>query len=745
MKRVNVLSAVGLVLGASLVFPVHAQFKVSSSFTNSTESGWTLYGNNADSGILTGGSIDAAGNGWLRLTNSVTDRTGRALYTGGSVPSSSGVVVGFDYVSWGGNGADGISVFLYNASADMSNAKTGASLGYCWGAGGYLGIGVDEWGNFSRDNYNNTCMGSDGTGPGQKPDSIALRGPVTAQGNPFVATQAVAGSLDEPGVTTRPSPHTMRFSLIPKGSGTGYRVTVYRDGVAVMTNQDFSYTAPTNLRIGVAASTGGSYNYHEIRNFVVSSPADVSVTKTVSAASILRGHPVTYTLVLRNEDINSVDAGNQSPVISAANGPTLTDLLPTEVTSASWTCTASTGSTCPATAGSGNIQVSSGVALASAGTLTYTITGTVSPTAQCGKSVSNTATTDFPSSSGFADSVTTNNTSTAAFTVACPGIVVSKVSSGGAGAFAFTGTNGLANQTITTATAGTAVDGAAQTTTASNQATVLTETAQSGWVLTGIDCSGLGTGGTATPDLSAGTLTLDTAATDTTETIKCTFRNSKQPVIRLQKALPAARVGAGDQFQLGIAGGASTLQATTSGSGSQVTSAALALSPAALGQAYTLSETAAGTTVLTNYTSTWACSNALSGGQAPSGSGSSFSLTPVAGDDLTCVFSNQGTQRAELSISKSNGVSQVVRGQSFDYQIVVTNGGPSAADGAVVRDPAVQGLGCSAVSCAVSSGAAQCPAAGSVTVAALQSSTGISLPALPANSAVTLTLTCAAQ
>jgi DNA-binding NtrC family response regulator len=43
------------------------------------------------------------------------------------------------------------------------------------------------------------------------------------------------------------------------------------------------------------------------------------------------------------------------------------------------------------------------------------------------------------------------------------------------------------------------------------------------------------------------------------------------------------------------------------------------LSPGALGAVYTLSEAGAAGALLTNYTTTYACTNALAGGQTPSG------------------------------------------------------------------------------------------------------------------------------
>jgi hypothetical protein len=58
-------------------------------------------------------------------------------------------------------------------------------------------------------------------------------------------------------------------------------------------------------------------------------------------------------------------------------------------------------------------------------------------------------------------------------------------------------------------------------------ATTLTEAAPpAGFSLASISCSGLGAGGTATPNIAARTVTLDAAATAAGATIACTFTNA---------------------------------------------------------------------------------------------------------------------------------------------------------------------------------------------------------------------------
>jgi len=90
---------------------------------------------------------------------------------------------------------------------------------------------------------------------------------------------------------------------------------------------------------------------------------------------------------------------------------------------------------------------------------------------------------------------------------------------------------------------------------------------------------------------------------------------------------------------------------------------------------------------------------------------------------------------ADLSITKTDGVTTVSAGGTTTYTIVVRNAGPSSASGAVVSDPAVSGLTKTSVTCSAAGGAA-CPT--SITVAGLES--GVTIPTFPSGGSVTLTV-----
>ncbi|MCA0300751.1 MAG: DUF11 domain-containing protein [Proteobacteria bacterium] len=226
----------------------------------------------------------------------------------------------------------------------------------------------------------------------------------------------------------------------------------------------------------------------------------------------LPGTNVSYTIVVRNT----------GPF--GAENVTVSDPLPAGITTASWTCGAPTGGArCGAASGSGALN-DTGADLPPASSLTYTFT--VAVPADFTGPLSNTATVVPPSAVN--DLTPSNNTATDT-DQARPTLTLSKISVGGVGSFGFTGSNGLTAQTLTTTTAGTAVTGAPQTLSAAGAATTVTEsTLPATYRVTDIACTGLGTGGTATPDLGNGSVVLDAAATAGGSAIVCTFTNTLQ-------------------------------------------------------------------------------------------------------------------------------------------------------------------------------------------------------------------------
>jgi hypothetical protein len=206
--------------------PIASGFYFNDSFAGATvnQSKWiSKSGNGSAAAVLTAGTgtqptsggiailptaLDTPGNGALRLTTADASQSAFVLFDE-AFASNKGVNVTFDFFSYGGNGADGISFFLIDGSTlgkDVTPGSAGAGLGYAQNTGtagatgltsGYLGIGFDEFGN-----YSNPVASSPG-GPGLKPDSIAVRGS-SANGYKYLTgTDSIAGGIDNTDADTR--------------------------------------------------------------------------------------------------------------------------------------------------------------------------------------------------------------------------------------------------------------------------------------------------------------------------------------------------------------------------------------------------------------------------------------------------------------------------------------------------------------------------------------------------------------
>jgi uncharacterized repeat protein (TIGR01451 family) len=224
-----------------------------------------------------------------------------------------------------------------------------------------------------------------------------------------------------------------------------------------------------------------------------------------------------------------------------------------------------------------------------------------------------------------------------------PKVTVSKISIGGTGTFAFTGSNGFAGHSIVTVTAGVAAVGTTQTLTSPGITTTVTETAPpAGYALTALNCAGLGAGGTATPNLATRTITLDAAATVSGSNISCTFTNTRA-IIKFQKITQG---GTGGPFNfvtpVNIASAPAGITTATAGVAAPVSPTAINVTT--IGSQIQLTESAVAGFALTAVSCTDA-NSAVTGNTGSFGSFTGTTLTiPVAnvkaGSSFTCVFTN---------------------------------------------------------------------------------------------------------
>jgi uncharacterized repeat protein (TIGR01451 family) len=386
------------------------------TFKNTTAPNWILgpTGVSGNPGAsLTAPSIDTASNGWLRLTAATTNQRGFAYYNT-SFPAIRGVSISFEYAMWGGTGADGISVFLFDATTPTFKIGIdGGSLGYANGcgqngadyttglSGGYIGVGIDQYGNFV--NTGDKCH--NGGNNGRIQNSITLRGSAANNYNYLTHATTPALATGGNGVTAsvgRANPNKVILDIVPANGA--YSITVKlqtASGTTTILNKyQTNYTPPNNLKLGFSASTGGSTNVHEIRNVTITTPTDLQISTTNYPQTALAGNQVTYQIVAVNKGPNTDPAA----VIS--------DPLPTQLTNTTWTCVAAGGAQCSDLTGSGTIAQA--VSLPVNGTVTYTVTGTIAASTTNNTTFQNTAT--IATSLPFTDINPSDNTTTVSTT-----------------------------------------------------------------------------------------------------------------------------------------------------------------------------------------------------------------------------------------------------------------------------------------------------------------------------------------
>lgn len=321
----------------------------------------TLYGG------ATGTLPDTAGNGALRFTNGnnngSTNFANGGNQAGGIIsnftfPSGAGLSVIFKTVTYrgnsggsGGDGADGIGFFLMDGSyAPYDTGAFGGSLGYTCSnsnndgtvradgsvrgydglAGGYLGLGIDEYGNFLNQSDNTATgfnyvpgrIGLRGAGniswgwlnknyPTQYPSTLTnaqraaavqktcSTGKLYNYANPAAPVATTTTLMDYPaiaggykvlsGVTIANEKANKRGDAQP----ITYNLKITQDGLLslsysynggsyqpVISKQSITASngaLPATFRFGFTGSTGGSTNIHEIMCFQAT-PADLAGT-----------------------------------------------------------------------------------------------------------------------------------------------------------------------------------------------------------------------------------------------------------------------------------------------------------------------------------------------------------------------------------------------------------------------------------------------------------------------------------
>lgn len=270
----------------------------------------TIYGGNWSLSSSSGsfGVPKIVNSGYLRMTDN-SGNVATAATMPGTFPAAGNLItVEFKHYAYNGTGADGIALTLSDANQTPTPGAYGGSLGYaqkndascaappCNGfLGGWVGVGIDEYGN-----YSNPTEGRNG-GTGAAPDAVAVRGSGSGlTGYPYMGgTGTLSPGVDNPGSVTPSLGYAYRVTVDARcyqrntsssditcnnpSLAKKAQVTVNRDtsgtGNFSAANQLITFDAyaanasqadvPTNWKLSLTGSTGGSTNIHEIQGLKI--------------------------------------------------------------------------------------------------------------------------------------------------------------------------------------------------------------------------------------------------------------------------------------------------------------------------------------------------------------------------------------------------------------------------------------------------------------------------------------------
>lgn len=300
-------------------------------------------------------TLPSVQNGRLRLTQNVTDQATSATFQRLFPGASNLVTIEFEqyaYKTFGTSGADGMAVVLSDATLTPQPGAFGGPLGYGFKtgisgfAGGWLGVGLDEYGNYANEggNYN----------WGSRPQAVSIRGSGsgTSGYNYLAGTVSNLSPSVDSGINGN-RPHRYRITVdsrttgsslakVERDTGSGYGTLV---GPINMASQAGQAAVPANFLLSLTGSTGSVTNYHEIDNVRIcalrSNPVGVQIdhfqldhsgqaltcnpeTVTIkacadAACTILITDPVTATLSLDPVSISNGWIGGNTVTFSGGS------------------------------------------------------------------------------------------------------------------------------------------------------------------------------------------------------------------------------------------------------------------------------------------------------------------------------------------------------------------------------------------------------------------------------------------
>ncbi|MBS1208979.1 MAG: hypothetical protein H6R19_1377 [Proteobacteria bacterium] len=322
-------------IGSSLVIAAGALSLtcVSDDFNRTTG-----LGSNWVSSVVNGSFTPAIVNNRLQMTNTGAQESTAVTFQRLFPGTSNYIQLTFKYYAYGGTttGADGMAVILSDASVTPQAGGFGGSLGYApksatgasGFAGGWLGLGLDEYGNFSNKNDSGACATTaTSCATSRVSQSVSIRGSTSnyywlaGTGTLGTTVSNNTGHMYRVTVDSRTSGQAMvSVERDTSGAGTSYSTLINSFNALSTTSQA---AIPSNFILSLTGSTGDLTNTHEIDDLKVCAQTMNSMTSinhyrfAINTALTCTPAAVTVTACMDADCTTTYTAGNVTATLTA--------------------------------------------------------------------------------------------------------------------------------------------------------------------------------------------------------------------------------------------------------------------------------------------------------------------------------------------------------------------------------------------------------------------------------------------
>ncbi|CAM3087068.1 DUF6701 domain-containing protein [Vibrio mytili] len=274
----------------------------------------------------------------------------------------------FDHNAYGGNGADGVALVISDASVPPQTGAFGGPLGYGMKllknhypevskdvegfAGGWLGIGIDEFGNYIREGSEKIVSNSVADNVGVRGQGVKDANGKWLKGYPYITGKKYSSSLDNRKgkeklhrykvVLNSRNADTITLAVFRKvGKNGGWNPVI--EEFNVLKKGGFNYI-PDNFRLSVTASTGMLTNTHDIDNFQVCADKYQKITEGIhhfefdyaGTGSICQASDVTLRACMNESCTETYPSSITGGTSGSSLDPVTVSLLPVSSSAVTW-------------------------------------------------------------------------------------------------------------------------------------------------------------------------------------------------------------------------------------------------------------------------------------------------------------------------------------------------------------------------------------------------------------------------